>query len=140
MAKKTPSTSTPPALTLTDARLIAQIIRGDGHTIFKPTAFTLRGVNAAFIDAYTNTYHSDGTLKGSITDAATGAPLDSLRGVYGLPLLWAVARRINADTSAAASMMGRGFQARALTTAILDATAGEPPTSYDLDHPKPESK
>ena len=130
---RTPKSYRLPAVTCTpqEAKIIMEVVSGDGWTIFKPTAFTSRGVNAELVARYTSVHKSDGSLKGSITDTTTGQPVEECAGVYGLTLLDAAARLIGADTREADSKLGRGFRASALCAAITKRVADL------LAHPMP---
>ena len=92
--------------------LSAGIITGDGHTIFKVSYyhpyFTADELVAAGL---VQRYHSDGTLKGSIT-GPDGNIVDYVDGVYNLHFLYWLAGKIGAST--ATQSIGRGFQAQEL--------------------------
>lgn len=102
-------------LSADEAWIILAKCGGDGHSILRVSA--LDGVNAAFVQAVTRTYESDGGMgKGQLF--TNGEPVDSLTGIYTLDALTLAAQVLGADTTKADQMMGRGFRARALTDAI----------------------
>ena len=105
--------------------------RCDGHTIFKPEAFTDAGLPAEVTQLFTRTYKSDGSPKGTIF--VKGQPVKTLAGVYGLDLLRFIASALGVEYRQA---MGRGFEAQniqialrqRLTPLIKSAATADPPT------------
>jgi len=87
--------------------------RCDGHTIFKPEAFTDIGLPAEVTQLFTSTYKSDGSPKGTIF--VNGQPVEELAGVYGLDLLRFIASALNVEYRSA---MGRGFEAQNIQLAL----------------------
>lgn len=98
---------TPPDVILKAAELC------DGHSIYKPEAFTDAGLPADVVEYATTTYRSDGTPKGTIF--RNGEPVAELRGVYGLNLLTLIADTLGVEYR---RCMGRGFQAQAIRSAL----------------------
>lgn len=87
--------------------------RCDGHTIFKPEAFTNDGLPEDVVSYITHTYKSNGSPKGTIFVA--GEAVKELKGVYGLDLLRLLASALNVTYQSA---MGRGFEARNIQHAL----------------------
>jgi hypothetical protein len=85
----------------------------DGHTIFKPEAFTEAGLPAEVVTHMTTTYRSDGTPKGTIS--VHGKPVKELSGVYGLDLLRFLADALGVKYARA---MGRGSEAGNIQVAL----------------------
>lgn len=105
----------PKTVSATKLRLAANAC--DGHTILDPAYFTktLR-VPEWFIEPVVTTHASDFSDHKQ-TLFVDGKPVSRLKGVYGLDLLWHIARHIGADTSRCTAM-GRGSLARQLQEAI----------------------
>jgi hypothetical protein len=97
-------------------------IGGDGHTLWGADADFFKGVPKEIMDSVTHTHKSDGTGKGSIF--VNGEVVEELHGVYGLDILWRLAKETGSDTTHAGGMFGRGSQARALTQAIREKLGG----------------
>lgn len=101
----------------------------DGHSVMRPEFFVNDcGLPPLLVKGVTRYHRSDGTPKGTIFNGQ-GEALYGLRGVYGLDMLWALARIINADTSGCCAL-GRGFLARQIQNAIrirLDDLSGKGP-------------
>ena len=93
----------------------------DGHTIFKPEAFTQAGLPLEVVELHTRNYNSDGSHKGTIF--VEGEPVEKLLGVYGLDLLKFVASALRIDYPSA---LGRGSQARKIQMALRQHFAGKP--------------
>jgi hypothetical protein len=87
--------------------------RCDGHTIFKPEAFTEAGLPAEVTGLFTRKYKSDGSPKGTIF--VNGQPVKELTGVYGLDLLRFIASALDVEYRQA---IGRGFEAQNIQTAL----------------------
>jgi hypothetical protein len=85
----------------------------DGHTIFKPEAFTDAGLPPEITQLFTRNYKSDGSPKGTIF--AKGQPVKELAGVYGLDLLRFIASALGVEYRQA---MGRGFEAQNIQLAL----------------------
>ena len=98
----------------TDPQIILRVAgRCDGHTIFKPEAFTDLGLAPEIVEAFTHTHKSDGSPKGSIF--VGGQAVQSLKGVYGLDLLEFLAQALDVKYR---GCLGRGFQAAAIQQAL----------------------
>ena len=99
---------------------VCKFLRGDGHAVWKAEAFADL-LPAEYIESVSDTYESDGSLKGSIF-TSDGDMLVSTTGVYGLTLY----RRINADLGLPSSRMGgRGFEAQDLNRQIREHLSPE---------------
>lgn len=85
----------------------------DGHGIIDPRKLIEAGLPEQAVNYFTETLRSDGTHKGTIF--VDGQPVDSLTGVYGLRLLEAIAAALDVTYP---SFMGRGYQARAIQSAL----------------------
>lgn len=85
----------------------------DGHGIIDPGQLVEAGLAKEAVDYFTETLKSDGTPKGTIF--VDGEPVKSLDGVYGLRLLEAIAGALDVTYT---SYMGRGYQARAIQSAL----------------------
>lgn len=95
---------------------VCNFLRGDGHTIWKSEALLDAGLPPEYVESVSDTYESDGSIKGSIF-GNDGDVLTSTTGVYGLT----VYRRIAADLGLPPSTMsGRGFEARDLGKRIRE--------------------
>lgn len=97
-------------------------IGNDGHTIWEADADFFSGMPEEFMGSVTETLKSDGSPKGTIW--RDGEAVDEMQGVYGLTLLWRLARLIGADMDKHDQLMGRGFRACALTEAIREKLGG----------------
>jgi hypothetical protein len=106
---------------MTNDQILTCVDLCDGHTIFRASAFTDRGLPKSAVDAFAKAYLSDGTAKGSIIDLETGAIATSMQGIYGLDFLRHVAKILCVEYE---DKMGRGFQARAIQKAIHDNFEG----------------
>jgi hypothetical protein len=93
--------------------ILAASGRCDGHTIFKPEAFTEVGVPSEVVDYLSSTFKSDGTPKGTIF--VQGQPVKELKGVYGLDMLKFLAMALDVEY---ADAIGRGFQAQNIQMAL----------------------
>ena len=87
--------------------------RCDGHSIFKPEAFSEAGLPNEVVEYITHTYKSDGSPKGTIF--VDGQPVKELKGVYGLDLLRLLASALNVTYRRA---IGRGFEAQLIQQAL----------------------
>jgi hypothetical protein len=87
----------------------------DGHTIYKPEAFTNVGAPPAIVAQHVQCYESNPSdAKETIFDA-DGRALNQVLGVYGLPLIETICDDLGIEY---ADKMGRGFQAAACRDAI----------------------
>ena len=91
-------------------------IECDGHTIFKKETFDF--LPKEFLEKLVYKFESDRSDPKAMIFNENNEPLLFVYGVYGLSLLWAIAKNIKADTSEADQILGRGFQARALDAII----------------------
>ena len=85
----------------------------DGHTILDPQAFSEVGVPEVIVKHLTQTHHSDGTHKGSLS--VEGKQVEQVEGVYGLRMLEFLASALNVEYG---RCYGRGSQARAIQQAL----------------------
>jgi len=85
---------------------------GDGHSIWKSSMFTDMGFAAKDLPIRKHT--SDGSYKGTVF-GHDGKPIEPT-GVYGLDFMYQLARFLGVTFP---SFMGRGFQARAIQSAVL---------------------
>jgi len=102
---------------MTAEQIMACVDLCDGHTIFKPSAFVVRGLPEEGLHNFAEAHQSDGSPKGNITDLDTGAFIEEIGGIYGLQFLERVARALNVDYE---GCMGRGFQARKIQKALKE--------------------
>jgi hypothetical protein len=100
-------------LTKDEVRIIIEHCGNDGHSILSPKA--LDGVNQEFVKKVTQHYSSDGTPKGNIY-GGSGEVLTGVDGIYTLDVL---ARACSILGLKSESAMGRGFQARHYTSALV---------------------
>jgi hypothetical protein len=91
---------------------VVELMGNDGHTIYDTSRLIEAGLHPRIANTFSHTYKSDGSLKGSIE--SNGVYVDELNGIYGLDVLWSLARYFNEESD----KMGRGFQARELTEKI----------------------
>ena len=96
----------------------------DGHTVFKPEAFTDAGLPVEVVEHLTSEHHSDGSPKGTIF--VDGQAVESLKGVYGLDVLRFLASALDLEYRDA---IGRGFQAQNIHAALRQHFAAKPLTS-----------
>lgn len=88
----------------------------DGHTIFRPDAFTSIGVPKELIDSYTKKYESNKeSYKETIFDDQ-GNALEDVEGVYGLNVIEAINRDLGLPGS---DKLGRGFRAQQCREQII---------------------
>lgn len=92
---------------------IANVSRGDGHTLFDPTAYIAAGLTVELASFFTVTHKSDGTPKGTIFHK--GGVVDQVEGIYGLTVNEAIASALELQIG---TFFGRGFRAAAFFTAI----------------------
>lgn len=86
----------------------------DGHTIFKPEAFTDLGLPVEIVNHLTANYtSSDGDPKYTIY--VKGIAVKQLKGVYGLDVLRFIASALNVEYE---GKFGRGSQAHAIQQAL----------------------
>lgn len=91
--------------------LDADVIRGDGHTIYAPS-FYADHFDVAHLEIEYKSDYSSG--KSTIYDN-DGVPMESTKGVYNLRFLQWLAKELDVDYP---SMSGRGSQASAIARAI----------------------
>jgi len=103
---------------------ILDIIGDDGHTIYAVEAFEKFGLPNEFMDRYIIVHKSHETNPKHMIFGDGGKIINELSGVYGLDMLWGLAGEVDADIAAASVKMGRGGQARALTSSIRRAIGG----------------
>ena len=104
-------------MNLTNSEVLSQVkyIDGDGHSIFKPESVsTETGVSMDKIEPYCEVYESD-TSHSKSTIYVEGAPVDELKGLYGLSMIETFARKIGVQSEC----MGRGFRCSALCKGII---------------------
>ena len=89
----------------------ADVIRGDGHTIFAPS-FYEDHFDVAHLEVE---YESDYSNGKSTIYSNDGVPMDKTTGVYNLRFLQWLAKELDVDYP---SMSGRGSQASAIARAI----------------------
>lgn len=89
----------------------------DGHTVFKPSAFTDLGVPKELVDKYTTEHVSDTRDYKQTMFDDRGEVIPSVEGVYGLDVLEAINRDLGLPSS---TTMGRGFRARQLINQIAN--------------------
>lgn len=87
----------------------------DGHTIFKPEAFTKAGAPPALVAQHTSRYESDTSNPKSTIFGSDGGVIEETIGVYGLPVLERICDDLGIDYE---MRMGRGFQAAVCREAI----------------------
>ena len=102
---------------------LLEVIGGDGHTLYDAADEIFRGIPKNVLESVTRVHKSDGTGKGSIW--RDGRVVEEMYAVYGLNLLWKLAREVGANLERSQGLMGRGFQARALTEAIREKLGEE---------------
>jgi|TARA_Y100000310_G_scaffold45214_1_gene42171 hypothetical protein len=103
---------------------LVEKIGGDGWTIFRADAEMFSNLTDEIRERVTRVHKSDGSPKGSLWDD-DGGIIPELLGIYALDLMWVLAEEVKADTTIAASKMGRGFASRALADAIVEKLAPE---------------
>jgi hypothetical protein len=87
----------------------------DGHTIFKPEAFTEVGVPQELVDRCTNVYESDFSNPKYTISGPDGQPVNQMKGIYGLDALESMIRDFELPHDV---KFGRGFQARVYQEAL----------------------
>lgn len=93
----------------------AEVIRGDGHGMFGPEAYSeFFDVEAAGL---LKTHHSDGTGKGTMF-GDDGQIMESCEAVYNLSFLYWLARQC--DVTDYGRCFGRGSQAREIVRALQE--------------------
>ena len=89
----------------------------DGHTIFKPEAFTDLGVPSELIEQFTQEFESNtDSYKETIFDDH-GKIVPKLRGVYGLDVIESINRELGLQSP---NKFGRGFRADLCRSQIKD--------------------
>ena len=109
-----------------DSQIILDLLKeigNDGHTLWAADEPFFELMPKGFMESVTQTHKSDGTAKGSIWK--NGEMVPELHSVYGLDLLWELAKEVGADTKLAGQKMGRGFQAQELTKALREKLGEE---------------
>lgn len=86
----------------------------DGHTIFKPEAFTEEGLDESVVDYFCRNHVGGSHYKEQIEDN-DGNPVSHTTGVYGLTMLDAFARLLEVEYE---PKLGRGSQARSIQKAL----------------------
>ena len=97
----------------------------DGWSILDASKLVSAGVPETMVAELTDTFESN-PQRHKQTLFVDGKPVNQVRGVYALQLLWKLAESVNADTTEAGKKFGRGFQANELKAAILTALDAEP--------------
>jgi len=100
-------------LTRDEILAACDLIKGDGHTVWKPEAF-LRIWPKEAVKKVAHVVESDGSAKGTLF-GNDGQIIWKCMGVYGLDVLGALCSVVGAE---ARGCLGRGFQARAYDEAI----------------------
>lgn len=90
---------------------------GDGHALIDPKGLVKMGFSEKFVKQFTFVHKSGKSYKETIFDNS-GNRIEKIEGVYSLSFAYGIAANIGADTTAAQSKMGRGFQAQELAVAI----------------------
>lgn len=105
-------------LTAAIVEKVLQAIGGDGHTIWKASAFD--GIPVGLWARFLRRIESDPTsMKGELQDTE-GRPVEALEGVHGLMVLRAVYGMVSDEVPKVKEWpMGRGTEAQMLTK-ILD--------------------
>ena len=105
------------------AALEAEVISGDGHTIFKPEFYSKYfDVDHLAVD------HASGVGKHTIFDSVTGEPMESLKGVYSLTFMYWVGEQLGLEYR---HCHGRGSQARAIHEAVQHWVEGYEEVALD---------
>lgn len=98
-------------------RAAVDCISCDGHTIFDPEKFmAATGWSPNEIQPWVREYRSDFSSPKSTIYDHEGNAMTLLRGIYGLVLLRDIASALKIKYTPA---LGRGFEARAITRAIV---------------------
>ena len=84
-----------------------KVIGGDGHTIFKPEAFTPY-MPDYLITEYTIRYDSDPDSGPTATLYSNNVPVEYVEGVYGLPLAESIGNALGVESHKG----GRGSRCR----------------------------
>lgn len=103
------------ALTIAEQLSVLQIFANDGHTIYDNSYLLARDCPQSVITYFTLTHRSD-RADPKTTITKNNEIVDSMNGVYGLTVLWSLARHYNIASYA----MGRGFQAHDLTLQLYE--------------------
>ncbi len=103
---------------LTPKQILAacDLIKGDGHMIWKPSAFSRIWPNSAVISVMRR-HESDTNSPMSTIFGHDGEILDSCAGVYGLSVLAYICVAFEIESE---GKLGRGWQARAYDKAIRE--------------------
>jgi len=96
------------ALPKATVQAIAEVSGSDGHTIFKPEAYTAAGMPPELLAYFTQTFTSDTSDPKSTLFNAGGGMIPELKGVYGLRVVESIMSAFDLPESSA---MGRGFRA-----------------------------
>ena len=106
------------SLTNKQVRTLIETTGPSGHDIANPDLLSEEtGIEVELLEPFVQVYYSDGTHKGSITDA-DGNRVDTMRGIYVLDMLRKLSRMIGGKTLLPHGISGRGFQAREHYAAI----------------------
>jgi len=89
----------------------------DGHTIFKPSAFTDVGIPVDYVSSYVQEIESDTRDPKSTVFRHDGTVINKVEGVYGLRFLTGLCIELEIDTEDS-GFNGRGFRAQAMQGAI----------------------
>lgn len=102
---------------------IVEKVGGDGWTILSPSFFTkfLHENELSVIEEIVKEHASDFKYP-KLTIYKEGFPVDSMKGVHTLDLLYRIAKDLELDAVSedANAKMGRGAQAQSLTKGILE--------------------
>lgn len=118
------------------AKLIAAVKACDGHSIVTPEFFTRKKNGAlpmSFLAPVIRRHRSNESDPKQII-WKDGQPLLFVEGIYMLDLLYHVARYAKVDTSKCGAI-GRGFLARQLQRAILDALEEPKAVTFVVEQP-----
>lgn len=104
------------ALTIDEQKLVLDIFANDGHTVYGQMFLQEQHCPESVIEEFA-VVHQSNFDDPKETISVNGKPVVALNGVYGLTVLWSLARHYNITSSA----MGRGFQAQELTVQLRTA-------------------
>lgn len=93
-----------------EQKRLLNLFGNDGHTIYGGEFLTNNNVPTSIMRAFGEEIESD-TSSPRTTIYRDGIPVKSMKGVYGLRVLWSLADHYKITSS----KMGRGFQAQDLT-------------------------
>lgn len=98
----------------TDKAVLQEVIKVDGHTIYKPEKFLNAGLNADVVTAFTK-YHQSGEHPKEQIHVGNKV-VEALSGVYGLDVLEFVASVFDVSSW----KMGRGSRAAHLAEQLVE--------------------